>query len=110
MPLIELADLTAGLPRGCALWRAVGGPMAETSEEFGLRVIAWRIAEQTAQQRAIAGDKKAKPPEPPVPIPYAHEIADRQRREAEKQERHLARRRARRRAKASDPQGTTTDT
>ncbi|BDZ40827.1 hypothetical protein GCM10025865_01260 [Paraoerskovia sediminicola] len=62
----DLADLTANLPPGCALWRAIGGPMAWSDEvhmlsavEFRLRVLAW--------QKTEAGSKNRDRPEPNDP-------------------------------------------
>ena len=67
--LLELADLVAHLPPGCALWRAAGGPLAWSDEvhmlakvEHGLRVLAWQKTEDGSK-----GRKPPKPLEPPTP-------------------------------------------
>lgn len=48
MNVLDLADMVGGLPPGCALWRAVGGPMGYTPEaqlmvaiEFRLHQLVW---------------------------------------------------------------------
>lgn len=66
--VLELAELVANLPPGCALWRASGGPLAWSDEmhmlarvEHGVRVLAWMKTED--------GSKGRKPPqivEPPL--------------------------------------------
>lgn len=66
--VLELADLVAHLPPGCALWRASGGPLAWSDEvhmlarvDHGLRVLAWMKTED--------GQKGKNPPkseEPPL--------------------------------------------
>ena len=72
LSLSDFADLVAWLPRGCQLWKSMGGPSAWSDEtemlsmaEFNLRVAAWR---QTADGQA--GRNR---PEPIKPPPYAHE-------------------------------------
>jgi hypothetical protein len=79
MTLLDLADLAANLPPGCALFRATGGDMAWSSEmhmlarlDFDLRVLAWQKTEDGKK-----GRNQPKPIESPKP---AHEI------EAEKAE------------------------
>lgn len=79
MTLLDLADLAANLPPGCALFRATGGDMAWTTEmhmsariEYGLRVLAWQKTEDGKK-----GRNQPKPIDPPRP---AHEV------EAEKRE------------------------
>lgn len=69
VPILELADLVAWLPAGCALWRAIGGPMSITNElralriiEFRLRVLDWHLIEGK-------GDR----PEPPEEPKYVDE-------------------------------------
>lgn len=72
VPWIELADLVAHLPQGCALWRAAGGSMAWSQEvhmlaavEYRLRVLAW--------QQTKDGSKGRNAPEPLSPPKSAHE-------------------------------------
>lgn len=71
--LLELADLVAHLPPGCALWRAAGGPLAWSDEmhmlarvDHGVRVLAWMKTED--------GQKGRKPPEPEEPPPPAGQV------------------------------------
>lgn len=79
MALMDLADLTANLPPGCALWRATGGDIAWSVEvhmlaqvEFRLRVLAW--------QKTDDGTKGRNKPEPIKAPPSVHEQrADEQR-------------------------------
>jgi hypothetical protein len=65
--VLELADLVANLPPGCALWRAAGGPLAWTDEvhmlarvEHGVRVLAWMKTEDGAKGRKFP--EAAEPP------------------------------------------------
>lgn len=67
MSLLDLADLAANLPLGCALYRAAGGPAAWSDEvhmlaavEFRLRVLAWQKTEDGKRNR-----NQPKPLEPP---------------------------------------------
>ena len=71
-PLLEAADLAAHLPPGCALWRAVGGPLALSGIERELSVIDYRL-QVLAWQKTKDGQKGVNQPKPPAPIPYAHE-------------------------------------
>lgn len=71
--VLELADLVANLPPGCALWRAAGGPLAWSDEahllarvEYGVRVLAWMKTED--------GSKGRKPPEALEPPRAAGEV------------------------------------
>jgi hypothetical protein len=41
--LTEVADYVAGLPNGCALWRATGGPIALSDEGHFLREAIYRL-------------------------------------------------------------------
>jgi hypothetical protein len=68
--LLDLADLVANLPAGCALYRAIGGPMAWTEEvhllaaaEFRLRVLAWMKTEDGPK-----GRNQPKPIDPPKSV------------------------------------------
>lgn len=79
MTLLDLADLTANLPPGCALFRATGGDMAWTTEmhmlarlDYDLRILAWQKTEDGKK-----GRNQPKPIDPPRP---SHEV------EAEKRE------------------------
>ena len=74
LSLLELADLTANLPDGCAFWQSVGGPRAWSQEtqmlaviEYDLRILQWQNNQGKGQ--------KPKPPQPPA---YAGEerVAD----------------------------------
>lgn len=79
MTLLDLADLAASLPPGCALFRATGGDMAWTTEmhmlarlDYDLRILAWQKTEDGKK-----GRNQPKPIDPPRP---SHEV------EAEKRE------------------------
>lgn len=79
MTLLDLADLAANLPPGCALFRATGGDMAWTTEmhmlarlDYDLRILAWQKTEDGKK-----GRNQPKPIDPPRP---SHEV------EAEKRE------------------------
>lgn len=94
MGTLDLADLTAHLPRGCALWVATGGLMAWTAEvqatylvEHRLRILAW--------QKSADGQKGRNPPEPHRPPYMAHEIAAEEAKAATRAEKYLSRQRAR---------------
>lgn len=70
MALLDLADLVAGLPPGCALYRVVGGPMAWSDEvhmlaavEYRLRVLAWQKTEDGSK-----GRNQPKPLDPPKSV------------------------------------------
>ena len=72
--VLELADLVANLPPGCALWRATGGPLAwpDVSHllarvEYGIRVLGWMKTED--------GSKGRNQPKPIEPPPLAAEVA-----------------------------------
>lgn len=72
--LLDLADLAANLPPGCALFRAAGGAAAWTDQvhmlaavEFRLRVLAWQKTEDGKK-----GRNQPKPIDPPKPT---HEVA-----------------------------------
>ena len=73
---VEGSELVAALPPGCALWRAVGGPLALTREEERLRWVEFRLQVLAWMQTEDAKHKRNQP-KPPQPIPYAHEaVAD----------------------------------
>lgn len=72
LTLVELADLVAWLPAGCALWVSIGGPLGWSHEatllnevEFRLRVLAW--------QGTADGSKNHNQPVRVEPPKYAHE-------------------------------------
>lgn len=105
MPFTDLADLTAHLPPGCALWRATGGPLAWSDEvaalhgvTYGLAVLAWQNGSR----------EKSKYPKPPEPPPLAHEVEERKNREMARGQKLLDRKRARNRTR--DPEVATADT
>lgn len=90
LSLSDLADLTANLPPGCALWRSTGGPVAWSSEthmlaavEFRLQVLAWQKTED-----AKSGRNKPAPIDPPRPT---HEIEHEQRELSRRAEAYLRR-------------------
>lgn len=71
--VLELADMVAHLPPGCALWRVAGGPLAWSDEvhmlarvEYGVRVLTWMKTED--------GSKGVKPPKPEVPPTPGSEV------------------------------------
>ena len=67
--LLDLADLVEGLPPGCALWRATGGPMAWTNEMHMISAVLHRLDVITWQNTGIMQQKpKGKAPDP-VPSP-----------------------------------------
>lgn len=91
LSLTDLADLTANLSPGCALWRSTGGPVAWSTEthmlaavEFRLQVLAWQKTED-----AKNGRNKPAPIDPPRP---AHEIEHEQREVSRRAEAYLRRR------------------
>lgn len=93
MSVLDLADLVAHLPPGCALWRATGGPLAWTDEmhlsaatQHTIAVLHW----------GLAGGKAADRPEPITPPESEAETRARQARLLTKREKFLARARTRR--------------
>lgn len=90
MTLLDLADLAANLPPGCALFRATGGDMAWTVEmhmsariEYGLRILAWQKTEDGKR-----GRNQPKPMEPPK---MAHEVEAEQKRLSARAQAYLKR-------------------
>lgn len=90
MGVLDLADLAANLPHGCALYRAAGGPAAWSDEihmlaavEFRLRVLAW--------QKTKDGKNGTKVPEPMTPPPTAHEKQAKADKAASRREAYLRR-------------------
>lgn len=70
MSVLDLADLAAALPSGCALYRATGGDMAWSTEmhmlsavEFRLRVLAWQKTDDGKH-----GRNKPEPVKAPVSV------------------------------------------
>lgn len=62
--VLEVADLVAHLPPGCAFWQAVGGPRAWSDDQHMLMLIEFRLRELQWQG---AGNKSAPRPEPRKP-------------------------------------------
>lgn len=90
MTLLDLADLAASLPPGCALYRATGGDMAWTAEmhmlarlDFDLRVLAWQKTEDGKR-----GRNQPKPIEAPK---MAHEVEAEQKRLSSRAQAYLKR-------------------
>lgn len=82
--VLELADLVAWLPPGCALWRSVGGPLAWSEEthllnlvEHRLRVLAWLKTKD-----AKAGKNRPKPLDAPKYAGDKSRVADEMERKA----------------------------
>lgn len=90
--VLELADLVAWLPKGCALWQSYGGENARSVEVEALLLIDYRLR----QQMWVNGGKKGPEPEYPAPPPLASE-----RRAGEAQMARKAAARERRLAKAT---------
>lgn len=72
LSLTDFADLVAWLPRGCQLWKSMGGPAAWSDEtemlsmvEYHLRVASW--------QQTKNGQSGRNRPEPIKHPPYAFE-------------------------------------
>lgn len=70
--LMELADMVAWLPAGCAFWRSVGGPLSLTVSEESFRWVEYRLQVLAWLQSADA-EKKRNHPKPPERIPYSGE-------------------------------------
>ena len=71
-PLRELAEYTAHLPPGCALWRAVGGPNAWSAEMHLLNHIEWRL-HILDWRKTPSGQKVRNQPKLSDPPAYASE-------------------------------------
>lgn len=69
---MEAAELAAWLPAGCALWRAVGGPLALSGVEQGIRLLDYRLQVLAWMQTEDAKHRRNQP-KPPQPTPYAGE-------------------------------------
>lgn len=70
MTMPDLADYVAGLPPGCALWRATGGPLAWTHEMHLMSALLHRLDIMTWQNTGMMQQKpKGKAPEPIAPPP-----------------------------------------
>lgn len=69
---LEAADLAAWLPAGCALWRAVGGPLALSGVEQGMRLLDYRLQVLAWMQTEDAKHRRNQP-KPPKPTPYSGE-------------------------------------
>jgi hypothetical protein len=66
---MEVADLVAWLPAGCAFWRDVGGPNAWSREERVLHDVEFQLRYLMYLQPNTSGTK----PKPTPPPPFAHE-------------------------------------
>ncbi|MCC2031833.1 hypothetical protein [Microbacterium allomyrinae] len=95
--LSELTDLVAGLPPGCALWRAAGGAVALTDESMLLREAIYRleVLDWHAHNPKGAQPKRIELPKP------AHEARAEEAKQNAKAEAY-ARRQARRAAREAD--------
>lgn len=69
MHCMDLADLVAWLPPGCAFWLSFGGPVALTSEAAELRKVAYWLRVLDYRERGSKGPK----PEAEDAPEYAHE-------------------------------------
>jgi hypothetical protein len=87
----ELGDLVAGLPHGCALWRAAGGPIALTDEAHLLREAIYRLEVIDWHN---AGSKGTAPKRIELPRP-AHEVRAEQAKQNAKAEQWAARQKRR---------------
>lgn len=95
--LLDLADLVANLPPGCALWRATGGPMAWSQEMHMLVAIQHGLSLLEWENGGIMHRKPGGSPPKPIPSPpFANEQAAKEKRARDKRERYLARRATRR--------------
>lgn len=90
LTLMDLADLTANLPPGCALWRSTGGDIAWSVEahllarvEHGLRMLAW--------QKTDDGSKGRNRPEPIEAPRSVHDQHTQERRTSERAAAYLRR-------------------
>lgn len=72
--VLALAELVEWLPRGCALWRSVGGPLAWSEEVAVMHGVEFRVRE-LAWMQSKDGSKNKNRPKPPAPPKYAHEAA-----------------------------------
>ncbi|SDF99433.1 hypothetical protein SAMN04487781_3229 [Cellulosimicrobium cellulans] len=92
MPWTELADLVAGLTPGCALWRAMGGPMAWSQETQTLVAILDVLRILEWENGGIVQRKpRGSPPKPTPPPPLANEQAAKEARSRAKRDRYLRR-------------------
>lgn len=68
--VLELADLVAWLPAGCALWRSFGGPAAVSEEVRAIQMLDYsvRVLDYHAGRHG-----KGKKPQPPKTPSFAHE-------------------------------------
>lgn len=70
--VVDLADLVAWLPAGCAFWRSVGGPLSLTEQAHSLRMIDYRL-QVLVWSKTKDAEHNRNHPTPPEPIPYAGE-------------------------------------
>lgn len=66
---LDLADLVAWLPPGCALWMDFGGPTALSIEARELRRVSYWLRVLDYRERQSKGEKPKPDPEPE----FAHE-------------------------------------
>lgn len=62
---LELSDLVAWLPAGCAFWRDVGGPNAWSREERAVRDLEFQVRMLAWLQPNTTGTKPKPTPYPP---------------------------------------------
>lgn len=85
--IVELADLVAALPAGCAFWQATGGPLAWSDTQHMLARLEYRMRELLRQGAGNRGQR----PEPMKPPPFAAEAESESKRVSEAQRRFEAR-------------------
>jgi len=92
--VIALAEYTAWLPPGCALWRAIGGPPAWSDETRLLTYVDLHVRELAWMQTKDAkeGRNRPKPVEPPAFAPDREREAERAAAKYEAMQRRAARR------------------
>lgn len=64
---LELAELTAALPLGCAFWRSTGGPLAWSQEAHMLNDIRFLLRVAVWQQTKDAEHGRNRPEPTPYP-------------------------------------------
>lgn len=69
---VRLADLVRWLPRGCALWRSMGGDLSLTEDAHVLRLVEYQLRVLVWQQTQD-GQKGRNQPKPPTAVPWAQE-------------------------------------
>ena len=74
MPVLDLADLVAWLPAGCAFWMSAGGPAALSREVREMRRVGFLLRVLDFRLRGSKGQKPKPDPEPE----WEHEKRERQ--------------------------------